>query len=190
MGLKDRFRIDELVKKGSKAIPRDERGGIRVRKRDGKPLPPGYSFKEGSKYPVKLPEKFIPYGKKPIKSPNDTKKFKADFVDTLPPLKSLADLEAQKSFGGETSGFIEKPNYDESELKKAIDVKVDELIKPKKVQRGDFIPKPRYTSLQKKYEDEQSHPTGMMSLLSIEQAKGLRIECEQSSKPVAPMFLK
>lgn len=155
MGLKDRFRIDELVKKGSKAIPRDERGGIRVRKRDGRPLPPGYSFKEGYKYPVKLPEKFIPYGKKPIKSPNDTKKFKADFVDTLPPLKSLADLEAQKSFGGETSGFIEKPNYDESELKKAIDVKVDELIKPKKVQRGDFIPKPRYTSLEKKYEEAQ-----------------------------------
>lgn len=156
MGLKDRFRIDELVKKGSKAIPRNERGELHVRKRDGKDIPFGFRWSKDEKYPVRLPEPFIPYGKKPIKSPNDTKKrFKADTVNPLPPLKSLSDLEAQNSFGGETSGFIEKPNYDVTELKKAIDVKVDELIKPKKVQKGDFIPKPRYTKLERQYNDAQ-----------------------------------
>ncbi|MBL7764512.1 MAG: hypothetical protein JNJ58_00325 [Chitinophagaceae bacterium] len=47
-----------------------------------------------------------------------------------------------------------------------------------------------YAWIQKTYEDEKSHPTGLISLLSIEKAKGIRIECEQSSKPAIPMFLK
>lgn len=157
MGLKDRFRIDELVKRGSKAIPRDKRGEIRVRKRDGKDIPQGTKVNPVNGRFEPLPKQFVPYGKKPIKSINDTtKKFKADFVDTLPPIKSFSDLEAQKSFGGETSGFIEKPNYDETELKKAIDVKVDELIKPKKVQKGNFVPKPRYDKLQNRYDGAQA----------------------------------
>ena len=36
MGLQDRFRIDELVKKGSNAIRKDSNGNILVSKKDGK----------------------------------------------------------------------------------------------------------------------------------------------------------
>jgi hypothetical protein len=187
MGLKDRFRIDELVKKGSKAIPRDKRGELRVRKKDGKAIPTGYSKDNNGRF-APQPSPFIPYGQQPIKHPGippELKRFKSDFVDTLPPLKSLADLEAQKSFGGETSGFIEKPNYDENQLKRALDVKVDELIKPVKPKRGDFIPKPRYVKLENLYKQAQTQikvitterDTALSSIASLEsQIAGLQAE--------------
>jgi len=102
MGLKDRFRIDELVKKGSNAIPRDKRGGIRVRKKDGRQIPWGYTVGKAGRF-VPKPPKPIPFGKKPIKGFDDTaKRFKADFVDKLPPINDFHP--DRSSFGGETSG--------------------------------------------------------------------------------------
>ncbi len=82
MGLKDRFRIDELVKKGSNAIPRDKRGGIRVRKKDGKQVPHGY-FLDGRGRFVQKPMRPIPFGENPIKGfDNTTKSLKFYFVET------------------------------------------------------------------------------------------------------------
>ena len=55
MALKDKFRIDELVKKGSKAVRRDTKGHILVNKIDGKEIRPDEKKKE------------VPFGTKPIK---------------------------------------------------------------------------------------------------------------------------
>ena len=48
MSLQDRFRIDELVKKGSKAIKADDSKGIVVRKVDGNEVRPFSSKKDKS----------------------------------------------------------------------------------------------------------------------------------------------
>lgn len=153
MGLKDRFRIDELVKKGSNAIPRDKRGGIHVRKKDGRQIPKGYTVGKDGRFVIKPPMP-IPFGKKPIKGFDDTtKRFKADFVDKLPPINDFHP--DRSSFGGETSGRIERPIYDENELQKAIDIKVDELIKPKKQTKGKFVPLQRYNKLMAQFTGSQ-----------------------------------
>ena len=52
MGLQDRFRIDELVKKGSTAIRKDSNGNILVSKKDGKQ-------KNSLNYPHQLKENLI-----------------------------------------------------------------------------------------------------------------------------------
>ena len=137
MALSDRFRIDELVKKGSKAIDRDGSGNITVRKRNGK------ERKRELKKEVK------PYGSEPIRGKKVKDKFKSDLneVDNTPNVE-------QTSFGGETSGYIERPKYNEEELKKAVDVKVDELIKPPKKQRGEYVKKLIYDELQKRFESK------------------------------------
>ena len=139
MSLEDRFRIDELVQKGSKAIPRDFSGGITVHKKSGKEI----------KKPISREIK--PYGTEPIRPPQSQPKLKTDLLEPSP----VQNVE-QTSFSGETSGYLERPVYDEAELKKAVDVKVDELIKPKKVQKGEFVPKPRYDRLQEQYNEAQN----------------------------------
>lgn len=159
MGLKDRFRIDELVKKGSAAIPRDKAGGIVVRRLQGKQIPPSLPPRDAEEFfrrkrkniptPIKKPIPFKPYGQEPITKKTVSPRYKHE----LPPIKDEDVLNInQNSFAGETSGFLEKPIYNEEELKKAVDVKVDELIKPKKQKRGDFIPKPRFDRLQERFD--------------------------------------
>ena len=139
MALKDKFRIDELVKKGSTAVRRDTKGQILVNKIDGKEVRPESNKKEDS------------FGTKPIKKSKPiSPKLKEELNEQEIPIK----LE-QESFGGETSADLVKPKYNEDELKKAIDVKVDELIKKRKLDKKDYILKSRYDSLQKKYEEAQ-----------------------------------
>jgi len=116
MSLKDRFRIDELTKVGSKTITRDDSGGITVRRINKKEINP---------IPVELPQ--------PKKSVPTTKS------DTVNPTKDIKPQ--QESFSGETSTYIERPFYNEEELQKAVDLKVDELIKKKKPKRGDYVRK-------------------------------------------------
>ena len=144
MALSDRFRIDELVKKGSKAIDRDGSGNITVRKRNGK------ERKRELKKEVK------PYGSEPIRGKKVKDKFKSDLneVDNTPNVD-------QTSFGGETSGYIERPKYNEEELKKAVDVKVDELIKPPKKQRGEYVKKLIYEELQERFAEANEDITGL-----------------------------
>ena len=58
----------------------------------------------------------------------------------------------QTSFDGETSGYIEKPKYNEEELQKAIDVKVDELIKKEKLKKGRFVKEELFINLRNAFD--------------------------------------
>jgi len=53
---------------------------------------------------------------------------------------------------GEQTGRIEKPKYDEEQLKKAVDVEVDELIGAPRAPQPDVVPRPVYEDLRKLYE--------------------------------------
>ena len=177
MGLKDRFRIDELVKKGEKAIPRNEAKQIVVRKSGGKQIPTDLPREEIFEYKKRKKEKkpnprikpkrkltrnkkgrFLvpreekPFGSVPIKAPTISPRTKEDLVaqDYIPSAEELAGYGNQESFSGETSGRIERPVYDEVELQKAKDLKVDELIKPEKEQKGEFVKKQLYLDEQTK----------------------------------------
>ena len=203
MGLQDRFRIDELVKKGSKAIPRDKSGNITVRRVNGVEIPDGFQApppppqnkKRGRKQlPVPQPDakrewlenykrrkqgkpvdprllkrkkrKPKPFGQEPIKGKTVNQRFKHE----LPEIEDEILNPLQESFAGETSGYLERPSYDETELKKAVDVKVDELIKPKKEKKGDFIPRKRYTDLQARYDLAQNEIKDLSDLVSQQES--------------------
>ena len=53
---------------------------------------------------------------------------------------------------GEQVGTIEKPKYNEEELKKAVDTEVDELIVPPKEPQPDVVPKQLYDDLRRLYD--------------------------------------
>lgn len=53
---------------------------------------------------------------------------------------------------GEITSFIEKPAYTEEQLKKAIDVNIDELVKPKGPPRPDVVPRAVYDELENKFQ--------------------------------------
>jgi hypothetical protein len=122
MALNDRFRIDELLKKGSKAIKRDYSDGIVVRKKDGKEVNPT----------SKKIEK--PFGEEPIRGKQKNPKIKTDLLEP----QEEQNVE-QTSFSGETASSLERPYYTESELEKALDIKVDELINKPRESRGQFV---------------------------------------------------
>ena len=136
MGLTDKFRINELTKKGSKVERRTSAGNILVKKVDGKEVRPTNK---------KLQK---PFGQEVIKGKNQEPRFKFELNES----DDTPNIE-QTSFSGESTGYVEKPKYNESELKKAVDVKVDELIKQKKSKRGPYILKSKFDDLRKKYED-------------------------------------
>lgn len=127
MSLQDRFRIDELVKKGSKATKIDTSKGIVVRKVDGKEVKPA-SLKKDK-----------PFGTESIRGKQIQPKLKTDLLEPQEEIQ-----EQQTSFSGETSAHLERPYYDEEQLQKAIDIKVDELIKEKKPPRGRYIKYEKY----------------------------------------------
>lgn len=134
MALSDRFRINELVKKGSKAIRRDSKGNILVSKTDKKQTKPKKKKEE-------------PFGSKPIKGKQISPRFKSDLNEVDEPF-----VQEQTSFDGETSGYIEKPKYNEEELQKAIDVKVDELIKKEKLKKGRFVKEELFINLRNAFD--------------------------------------
>jgi len=136
MALTDKFRINELVSKGSKADRRDSKGRIVVQRKDGKEVRPTLS------------KETKPFGEEVIKAKNKNPRFKSELNEV-----DITPNEEQTSFSGESSGYVEKPKYNEEELKKAVDVKVDELIKEKRPKRGPYILKSKYDDLRKKYED-------------------------------------
>ena len=127
MSLQDRFRIDELVKKGSKATKIDTSKGIVVRKVDGKEVKPA-SLKKDK-----------PFGTEQIRGKQIQPKLKTDLLEPQEQIQ-----EEQTSFSGETSAPLERPYYDEEQLQKAIDIKVDELIKEKKPPRDRYIKYEKY----------------------------------------------
>jgi hypothetical protein len=140
---RDEIRTEQLVKKGSKGIQRDKTtGGILVRKENNKQIPP---FIEENK--------FVKWDEKPIKGKQISPRYKSDWVDDG---EVLQYEENQTKFSGETSGYLEKPKYNEEELQKSLDVKVDELIKKKKAEKGPFILLEKYNNLLAKYEAKVS----------------------------------
>ena len=159
------FRVSELLTKGSKAIDntRDKKtGSIMVRKMGGKNIPNGISREDAKQFvkfkkegkstsTIKRAKPFVKYGMKPIrdtKNPNSVK-YKSDWIDTD---EFDTINEQQERFSGETSGYIEKPKYNEEELQKALDIKVDELIKKQKPKKRPYILKEKYDKLQVRFD--------------------------------------
>jgi len=165
MSLQDRFRIDELTKVGSKSITRDESGRITVRKINNKEVKPDT-----------LSNNLKPFGEQPIKGKQVNPRTKED-------LASLAVLPNpnQESFSGETSTHIEVPRYNEEELKKAVDVKVDELIKEKKPPRGEFVPKKKLDDLKNQYKDVTDKLKDVRRQLSDQTSRASRFESQSQS---------
>ncbi len=56
-----------------------------------------------------------------------------------------------EDFDGETSGYVERPKYNEEELKKAVDVEVDELIPSAPKEQPKVVPQKTYDNLQGLY---------------------------------------
>ena len=80
---------------------------------------------------------------------NKNPRFKSELNEV-----DITPNEEQTSFSGESSGYVEKPKYNEEELKDFVDVKVDELIKEKRIlNEVPYILKSKYDDLRKKYED-------------------------------------
>ena len=159
MALTDKFRIDELFKKGSKVERRDSAGRISVRRVDGKEVN-SQTSKEKK-----------PFGEEVIKSNNKDPKFKSELNDVV-----TTPNEEQTSFSGESTGYVEKPKYNEEELKKAVDTKVDELIKEKRPKRGPYILKSKYDDLRKKYEDALEQIADLRRQLSEANAEIQRLQ--------------
>lgn len=201
MSLKDRFRIDELFVKGEKAIPRDEGNRIVVRKSGGKPIPPDlpkedtHEFlerrKRGKKPLVKKIKRWDsknikPYGSVPIKPPGlpITPKTKEDLAASnyIPSAEELAGYQNQESFSGETSGRIERPVYDEVELQKAKDLKVDELIKPAKpINKTKFIKQNLYDKLRREFENVTNTVADLTSQLTNEKSSNSALRSQIQS---------
>lgn len=67
---------------------------------------------------------------------------------------------------GEIVGRVEKPKYDEEQLKKAIDVDVDELISPPPKPKPDVVPRKLYEDLRRQYRDQVSLNNQLRSTIS------------------------
>lgn len=109
MALENRFRFDELVTQGSKAIVSED------------PTTKNHTFVDGSSIIVSASQD-VPYEHK------------------------------QGERDGEVTAFIEKPAYTEKELIKAVDVDIDELVKPQAPPRPDVVPRPVYDELENKFQ--------------------------------------
>ena len=67
---------------------------------------------------------------------------------------------------GEIFGRVEKPKYDEEQLKKAIDVDVDELISPPPKPKPDVVPRKLYEDLRKQYRNQVSLNSELQSIIT------------------------
>ena len=151
-----------------------------VRKMSGRQVPVGISREDAKQFvkfkkrgksisSIKKQKPFVKYGLKPIrdiKNPNSVK-YKSDWVDT-----DEFDVisEQQEKFSGETSGYLEKPKYNEEELKKSLDVKVDELIKEQKPKKAPYILKEKYNKLQSRFDDKVSELEDIRAQLNAERS--------------------
>lgn len=109
MALDNRFRFDELVKDGSKAIISEDTTSKT------------HTFIDGASTIVSASAE-VPY--EHIKGERD----------------------------GQVTSYIEKPAYTEEQLKKAIDVNIDELVGPPLKDKPDVVPREVYDELQDKFE--------------------------------------
>lgn len=109
MALDNRFRFDELVKQGSKAIVSED------------PISKTHTFIDGGTTIVSASQE-VPY----------------EYI--------------QGERDGEIVNYIEKPAYTEEELIRAVDVNIDELVKPPKEPKPDVVPRPVYDELEDRFQ--------------------------------------
>jgi len=79
---------------------------------------------------------------------------------------------------GEQVGRIEKPKYNEEELIKAVDTKVDELIGPPKKPQPDVVPRPVYDDLRRLYNEALAEISRLENLISDLEALIAQLEAE------------
>ena len=82
---------------------------------------------------------------------------------------------------GEQTGRIEKPKYNEEELVKAVDTKVDELIGPPKKEQPDVVPKPVYDDLRRLYNEALATISELETQVSDLEALVASLESEVES---------
>ena len=80
------------------------------------------------------------------------------FIDGSTTIVSQSVSEPYEHIEGERDGeltnFIEKPKYDEEQLKKAVDTEIDELILPPPRPTPEVVPKEIYDDLLERYNQD------------------------------------
>ena len=82
---------------------------------------------------------------------------------------------------GEQVGRIEKPKYNEEELVKAVDTKVDELIGPPKKEKPPVVPKKLYDDLRVLYDERGVRINELESIISDLEAEVASLTAEVES---------
>jgi len=82
---------------------------------------------------------------------------------------------------GELTGRIEKPKYNEDELKKAVDTVVDELITPPPAPAPDVVPRELYDDLRRLYNEALARINELESQISDLQAQVSQLQAQIES---------
>lgn len=147
MSLRDKFRIKELTSFGQQALRKDEKG-IVVKRKDGKEVKPKDVSVED-----RILSKTPKLGKLKKKNP------------------IIIPDEKQESYSGEVSDYVERLKYNEEELKKALDVDVDELIKAEPKDLPKIISRKAFERLQGLYQSAQENILNLTNKLKAEESK-------------------
>jgi hypothetical protein len=147
MSLRDKFRIKELTSFGQQALRKDKKG-IVVKRKDGKEVKP-----EDVSVEDRILSKTPKLGKLKKKNP------------------IIIPDEKQESYSGEVSDYVERLKYNEEELKKALDVDVDELIKAKPKDLPKIISRKAFERLQGLYQSAQENILNLTNKLKAEESK-------------------
>lgn len=86
-----------------------------------------------------------------------------------------------EDFDGETSGYVEKPKYNEEELKKAVDVVVDELIPQTPKEQPKVVPQKTYDRLEGLYSGSLGQVRNLDKELSDATAEIQRLTTENNN---------
>ena len=164
MGLKDKYRINELISFGKPALRTDDKKGVVVKRKNGKEVKPAQPSVE---------DRIL------SKSPVIDKARKKNPI--------IIPSEEQESYSGETGDYIERVKYNEQELQKALDVDVDELIKKKPKDLPKVISRKAFERLQGLFQQAQKDLAQLQTDLANEQAKveGLNSTIEDLTERVA-----
>lgn len=86
-----------------------------------------------------------------------------------------------EDFDGETSGYVERPKYNEEELKKAVDVVVDELIPQTPKEQPKVVPQKTYDRLEGLYSGSLGNIRNLDKELSDATAEIQRLTTENNN---------
>ena len=86
-----------------------------------------------------------------------------------------------EDFDGETSGYVERPKYNETELKKAVDVVVDELIPQAPKEQPKVVPQKTYDRLEGLYSGSLGNIRNLDKELSDATAEIQRLTTENNN---------